>query len=227
MTLRHTLLFSGLALFGGLVGGQIGRPTVAQAQIPPPRSENQVLVPVDGLRFVTENQQTIAVLAHQGGNGVFALLDANGRPSVTFSAGPGGTVSIRTQSDGGLFEVATPDGRSRTRLTTSASGTMFEASSGAATLLLANRAGTSQISIPMPNGRPAFEFLTTANGGQFDVKGSSGNSAFTAAAAPGGGLVTVRDGNGTGTATISGTGQFSSVKGGRTVWTAPPAAPGG
>lgn len=225
MTLRHTVLFSGLAVVGGFFGGQLGRPVAAQAQIPPPRSENQILVPVDGLRFVTENQQTVAVLAQQGGNGVFVLLDANGRPSVSFAAGPGGSVAIRSQADGGTLDVSSIDGRSRTRISATASGTMFEAASGTATIMLANRAGTSQFSLPMPNGRPAFEFLASANGGQLDIKSSSGNSALTLAASTGGGLFTVRDGNGTGTATISGAGLFSSIKGGKTVWSAPPAPP--
>lgn len=222
MTFRHTILFSTLALVGGFVGGQMGRPTVAHAQIPPPRSENQILVPNDGLRFVTEDLRTVAILGYQGGNGFFALLDSGGRPALTLGAGPGGLVSLRAMPDGGMLEVATHDGRNRTRIAANGSGNTFETLSGNATMILANRAGAMQFSLPGPSGRAAIDFLTTATGGQMDVRGANGSSAFTVSATTGGGLVTVRDAAGTGNATVSGAGVFSSIKQGKTVWSAPP-----
>jgi hypothetical protein len=222
MTWRHTLLFSVLALVGGFVGGQVGRPTIAQAQVQQQRNENQILVPNDGLRFVTEEGRTVAAMGYQAGNGFFALLDANGRPALTMTAAPGGTVNLRSVADGAIVEVGTPDGRNHMRMSANASGDMLEGVSGSATLLLANRGGTSQFSMPGPNGRSLIDLATTANGGQLDLRSSSGSSALTASVTTGGGLLTVRDAAGNGNALVSGAGQFSSLKQGKTVWSAPP-----
>jgi hypothetical protein len=221
MNIRHALLFSLLAVAGGLLGSWLFRPTTAHAQ-QNLRSENQVLVPTDGLRFVTEQQRTVAVLGLQGGNAVFVLYDSNGRPSVGMTAGTGGSVTIRAQADGGSIEVATLDGSSSARLATSASGANLEATYRTSVFSVSNNGANTQMNLPGPNNATAIQFLTGQNGGQVTVFGPAGRSAMTAEGTPTGGMLTLRDGTGKTSATVSNAGTFASFKEGRVVWQAPP-----
>ena len=221
MTIRHTLLLSLLAVVGGMLGSLLFRPTTAHAQ-QNLRTENQVLVPTDGLRFVTEQQRTVAMLGLQGGNAVLVLYDANGRPSVGMTAGTGGSVTIRAQADGGSIEIATLDSTSTARLGANASSANLEATYRTSVFSVSNNGANTHVNIPGPNNTTAIQLLTGQNGGQMTVYGPASRSAMTAEGTPTGGMLTMRDGTGKTTATVSNAGTFASFREGRVVWQAPP-----
>jgi hypothetical protein len=211
-----------LALAGGVIGGHWGAPTPAKAQTQI-RSENQIVVPDEGLRFVTMRGRTVAVMGLQDGNSVLALLDNAGRPSVTLIASPGGSVTLRSKPDGGEVEVSTADGSKLARLVASASGATIEAVTNKSTLSLLNTgAGTTSL-FPGANGATALMLATGASGGSVTVYGPGSKSALTVEGNASGGLLTVRDANATTTATVTGAGTFAALRAGRTVWQAPPA----
>jgi hypothetical protein len=221
MNLRHTLLFSLLAVAGGVLGSWLFRPIPAQAQ-QNVRNENQIFVPTEGLRFVTDQQRTVAVMGHQGGNAILVLYDANGRPSVGLTAGTGGSVTVRAQADGGSVEVSSLDGTSTARLAANASSANLEATFRTSVFSVSNNGANTNVNIPGPNNMTAVQLLTGQNGGQMTLYGPASRSAMTAEGTPTGGMLTLRDGTGKTTATVSNAGTFASLKEGRVVWQAPP-----
>lgn len=221
MKLIQFVGIASLAFAGGILGGHFGAPTPAKAQVQV-RSENQIVVPDDGLRFVTMQGRTIAVMGIQAGNAALVLLDNAGRPSVTLVAGPGGSVTLRARPEGGDIEVASLDGSKYARLTASSSGAAFEAVSGTSTLSLLNMGTRSTLTMPGSNSATALMLATTASGGAVTVYGPTGKSAVTVEGNATGGLLGVRDASGTVAASVSGAGTFASVRAGQTVWQAPP-----
>ena len=225
MTIRHTALFSALALAGGFLGGLASgvRTVPAQAkQVPQLRTENQILVPNNGLRFVTQDSKTIAVLGVQGNNGALALLDSNGVPSVMLAAGPGGTVNIRTVQGGGLLEIASADGRSKARMSAQSAEAIIETNVGGSLLTLRSRAAGSKLMLPGARNARGIELATGTQGSSIGLFGTSGRAAMTVQSGPTGGLLSLHDAQGATSATVSGVGTFVSVKDGRPVWQAPP-----
>ena len=221
MKTLKTLLFSVLAVIGGMIGGAVFQPIPAHAQ-QNLRSENQILVPVDGLRFVTETGRTIAIMGIRNGNGALVMFDANGRPSVTLSAHTGGTVSLFATPDGGQIEVSNLDNSSRGRLSASASGVTFDSIVSSSLLSFGNTASGGSLLIPGRNGAKGVELLSGINGGQVNVYGSGGKPALTTEGTANGGMLSVRDGTGKTTATVSNAGIFASLKDSRVVWQGPP-----
>ncbi|MCH7945968.1 MAG: hypothetical protein IIC73_08165 [Armatimonadetes bacterium] len=225
MTIRHTALFSALALAGGFLGGLASgvRTIPAEAkQIPQIRSDNLILVPNNGLRFVTEEGRTIAVLGVQGNNGALALLDSNGMPSVMLAAGPGGTVNIRSVQGGGLLEITSADGRSKARMSAQSAEAIIETNVQGSLLVLRSRAAGSKLMLPGARNARGIELATGTQGSSISIFGTTGRAALTAKTGPTGGLLTLHDAQGETSATVSGVGTFVSVKDGRTVWQAPP-----
>ena len=226
MTIRHTALFSALALAGGFLGGLAsgGRAIPAQAkQVPQLRTENQIHVPLNGLRFVTSEGRTVAVLGVQGNNGAFALLDSNGTPSVMLAAGPGGSVNIRSVQGGALLELASADGRSKARMSAQSSESIIETNVQGSLLTLRSRAAGSKLMLPGAQNARGIELSTGTQGSSLNIFGTSGRAALTAQSGATGGLLTLHDAQGETAAMVSGAGTFASVKGGRPVWQAPPA----
>jgi hypothetical protein len=211
-----------LSLVGGAIGASLTRPLPAKAQVQV-RSENQIVVPDDGLRFVNMQGRTVAVMGLQNGNSTFILLDNNGRPSVTFSASSGGTVVVRARTDGGEVEVGSLDGTKLARLTASGSGSSLEAVTNRSTVSILNTGGGSNVMLPGPNGTTALALTTTASGGTLTVYGPGNKPAITVEGNATGGIFSVRDQAGATTASVTGAGTFAALRSGRTVWQAPPA----
>lgn len=223
MTLRHTLLFSALALVGGTVGGAIfGRITVAEAkQIPPVRSENYIVVPNEGLRFITDKNQPIAFMGQQGGGTVFVLLDGAGQPSVALVSGVGGTVTVRARPGGGLIEIASTDRTTAGRMSVGAGDVRFEGQVQKVTSFFGANIGGGTLSLTKPDGGTALDLRATPLGGLATIYGALAKSALTLEGGADGGVLNVRDKAGAPSASVSGTGAFASIKDGRTVWHAP------
>lgn len=225
MTIRHTALFSILALAGGFLGGLASnaRTIPAQAkQVPQVRTENQIHVPNNGLRFVTETGRTVAVLGVERNNGVLALLDSNGVPSILLAAGPGGNVNIRSVAGGAILELASADGRSQARMSAQSSESIIQTNVGGSLLTLRSRLAGSTLMLPGAQNSRGIELTTGNQGSMISVFGTAGRAALTARSGPTGGLLTLHDAQGDMAATVSGVGTFVSVSGGRTVWQAPP-----
>ena len=225
MTIRHTALFSALALAGGFLGGLASgvRTIPAEAkQVPQIRRENQIFVPNNGLRFITEDNRTVAILGVQGNNGALALLDSDGVPSVMLAAGTGGTVNIRSVQGGSLLELASADGRSKARMSAQSAEAIIETNVQGSLLVLRSRAAGSRLMLPGGQNSRGIELATGAQGASISLFGSSGRAALTAQSIASGGLLSLHDARGETSATVSGVGTFVSVKDGRPVWQAPP-----
>ena len=225
MTIRHTALFSALALAGGFIGGLASgvRTIPAEAkQVPQVRTENQIHVPNNGLRFVTEDNRTIAVLGVQRNNGALALLDSNGEPSVMLAAGPGGTVSIRSVQGGGLLEINSADGRSKARMSAQSAEAIIETNVQGSLLVLRSRAAGSKLMLPGGQNSRGIELATGTQGSSIGIFGTTGRAALIAQSGTTGGLLSLHDAQGEKSATVSGVGTFVSIKDGRPAWQAPP-----
>lgn len=220
MTIRHTVLFSALALIGGLIGGLVSRPMVAQAQVPPVRFINDIAVPNDGLKFTNEQGRTIAFLGFQGGNTFFSLVDMNGRPSVSLVAGVGGNVSLRGLPDGGEILVGSVDGTKSARFSANATGTTIEAVTNRTSLVLQNRGNGASILMPGTTGN-TVQLVSGANGGSLSLFTPALKSAVVLEGGATGGNLSLKDANGTQTASISGAGVFAAHRNGKAVWQAP------
>lgn len=220
MTLKHTLLFAALALFGGFVGGLIGRPDAAQAQVPPVKFVNDISVPNDGLKFTNEQGRTVAFMGFQGGNTFFSLVDMNGRPSVSLVAGAGGTVTLRGLPDGGEIMVGSVDGSKSARFSATGSGTTIEAVTNKTSLVLQNRGNGASLLMPGTTGN-TVQLVSGASGGSLSLFTPALKSAMVLESGATGGNVSVRDANGVQTASVSGAGVFAAHRNGRAVWQAP------
>ncbi|HXH61905.1 MAG TPA: hypothetical protein VNI20_11175 [Fimbriimonadaceae bacterium] len=225
MTIRHTVLFSVLAIIGGMVGGALfGRTIPVEAQIkqfPPVRSENYIVVPNEGLRFITDKSKPIAYLGQQGGGTVFVLLDDQGSPSVALASGTGGTVTIRAQQGGGKIEVASEDHNTVARMSVTTGAAQFDGQVQRSVSTFGSNVGGGTLSISKPDGNSALELKATKQGGFATIFGAMSRSALTLEGGANGGIFNVRDSMGTTTASVVGTGAFSSLKDGKTVWHAP------
>ncbi len=224
MTLRHTLLFSLLALIGGFVGGLIGRPVQASAQqqlTPPVTFINSILVPDDGLKFMDKNSKVVAFMGIQGGNCMFALLNNQERPSITFAAGVGGGVNFNTVADGAQMEMISANGSTRTRFSATSFGAMFEAEASKNLLVISNTGSSSQITMPGAAGKRGIDLISGANSSSLTLNNGAGVSSLNLEGVVGGGMLTVRDGTGKVTATVGSSGVFASHLDGKTVWRAP------
>jgi hypothetical protein len=225
MALRHALLFSFLALIGGFLGGLVSRPAVVSAQtqgVPPVRFVNDIQVPNEGLRFVDPNNRLVAFMGIQGGNCVFALLNSQERPSISFVAGVGGVVSFSSLADGAQLEMASASGSTKARLSATSIGATLEAEALRSVLAISNTGSSSHIAMPGGAGRRGID-LVAGPSSSLTLNNGGGTPSLNFEGAVGGGSLTVRDGTGKVTATVGSSGVFTSLKDGKQVWRAPAA----
>jgi hypothetical protein len=223
MTLRHTLLFSLIALIGGLLGGLVSRPVAAQAQtqgVPPVRFVNDIQVPNEGLRFVDQSNRLVAFMGIQGGNCVFALLDSQGKPSISFAAGVGGVMNFSSLADGAQMEMMSASGSTKARLSATSSGAMFEAEALRSVLAISNTGSSSHFAMPGAAGRRGID-LVAGPSSSLTLNNGAGAPSLNLEGVVGGGMLTVRDGTGKVTATVGSSGVFASHLDGKTLWRAP------
>ncbi len=221
MTFRHALLFSFLALIGGFLGGLVGRPVVAQAQVTQVRVNNDITIPNEGLRFIDQNMKVVAFMGIQAGNCFFTLLDSQGKPSISFSSGVGGSVNFSSLADGAQMEIASANGANRTRLSATSLGATFEAEASKRVFMINNTGASSQISMPGAVGKRGIDMIVGPSGSSLMMNNGLGVPSVSFEGTAGGGLFTGRDGTGKTTTTIGGTGVFSSYVDGKVVWRAP------
>ena len=223
MTLKQTVLFSFLALVGGFLGGMFAnrQPLLVHAQVPQVRSENQILVPTDGLRFVTENNRTLAVLGNQRNNGVFMLMNAMGQPAVVFTAGTGGSVNVSVNSTGSQIEISSANGATVASLGAFRGEAVLLTSVQGSIASLRTRSNGASLSLPGRNNARAFELTSGQQGGVMSLFGENQKAGMIFQVGSTGGVLNVNDAQGRPAATMSGAGQFTAMLQGKQVWQAP------
>lgn len=105
-------------LVGVWVGLQAGRPAYAQQVI----VENKVVVPRDGLRFVSETGVPVATMLATAGGAHLTLNDAQGNPAIAFEARSGGQALLTTGPDGAALRLVHPGTSGAVALDASPSG---------------------------------------------------------------------------------------------------------
>ena len=223
MTLKHTVLFCLLAIAGGFLGGVFAnrQPLPAQAQVPPVRSENQILVPNNGLKFVTEDNRTIAMLGNQRNNGMFVLMSANGQPAVVFTAGTGGSVNISVNSTGSQLQLSSANGTTVTSLSAFRGEAVILASVQGSVASFRARMNGASLSLPGRNNSRAFELSSGQEGGVLSLFGANQKAGMIFQVGSTGGVLNVNDAQGRPATTMSGAGKFTAMLQGKQVWQAP------
>lgn len=236
----QTLLFSALALVGGYVGGSMapGRHTIEYVNMAPTapagalvssqqvQTTNAILVPDAGLRFQSSDMRTVAFLGYVNGSTAFVLLDGNGVPSVTLTAGTSGKVNVSAQGDSPHIELFAGNGNSVVGMSASRDSSGFFANAvGSKVDMNAGTSGSS-LTLGSPGGATGLGLVAERTGGTLTLFGDTKLPALTLEGDGPGGLVSTRDAKGLTTATM-GVGKFTVLKDGKSLWQAPPSAPPG
>ncbi|MCW5937663.1 MAG: hypothetical protein KIT11_10205 [Fimbriimonadaceae bacterium] len=208
--------FVGCVVGSGLATTILSRPAQAQSQVvggqqvpPNIRNSDVLFIPNAGLRLVTEDNRTLGVIGQNQGNAVLTLLDSAGEPSVLLGAGLTGKLLFSGDGEGQLTVrgpvqrqfVSIKAGANEASITLNPGGTWTGgASGGSLSLRTASGQDTARLTSGSDGGTfelfggkaPYVQVRADSKGGTLAVRGSDGQSAFTA---NGAGAASIRQGD--------------------------------
>lgn len=111
--------------------------------------------------MVTPTNRVIGVITDQGGNGGIVLINSNGKPSLTMSAGTGGFVDVSAATP--AIRVLGPNGQEGATLTANDGSASLKLKTGAA--LSSNNKG-GLLLLGTQKGTPGLQLDTQAEGGR-------------------------------------------------------------
>ncbi len=229
------LLVLGFCAFMGGYVANLG-PHRAEAQRTLPRGgsgriqptvTDTIVVPPNGLKFVTSGGEVVAALGTRGNESILALFDGRGQPAVTLTAGSGGFVEVSTNT-GGQVRISSNNRSNKVALDASNDGTKLELARGDtnAVTIKDDLANGSRLTLADRGGHPGLDAFFSNSKATLALLDSNGDQLATLASSGTAGTIELKDPKRKSSSLVSGEGKVT-LSADEKKWVAPPADGGG